>query len=197
MDINSLISKYGEPATLNGVGVFVFVDEDKLTVYKKHVGFGEYTGLGICLVLLKEAVSFNDVFVVNGVDYRVFESKEIRKNGVRVYSDVVLFKNDFVHDVRIYTQSMSLKGCNLPTLAGMPYKKVKARIKTVKPKDYVQYSMHGQKTPTHVVSMMFKDGVGVTDLIKWGDRAFEVLNSEDVDEQGRILVVNVVEVLSG
>ena len=197
MGINSLISKYGEPATLNGVDVFAFVDEDRLSDYKKHVGFGEYTGLNICLVLLKEAVSLDDVFVMNGVDYRVFESKEIRKNGVRVYSDVVLFKNDFINDVRIYTQSISLKGCNLPTLADIPYKEVKARIKTVKPKDYTQYAMHGEKTPTHVITMMFDDGVGVTDFIEWGVRGFEVLNSEDVDEQGRLLVVNVVEVLSG
>jgi len=114
-----------------------------------------------------------------------------------VYSDVVLFKNDFVHDVKIYTQSMNLKGCNLPSLANEPYKEVKARIKTVKPQDYLQYSLHADKVPTHVISMLFEDGVGVTDLVEWGERKFEVLNSENVDEQDRILVINVIEVLNG
>lgn len=197
MNINSLINKYGEPATLNEVSVSAFVDEDKLIGYKAHTEFKEYTGLNIILVLLKEAVNFNDVFVMNGVEYLVFESKEIRKSGVRIYSDVVFFENDFVNDVKIYTQSMNLKGCNLPTLADLPYKEVKARVKTVKPNDYLQYALHGEKTPTHVISMLFEDGVGVTDLIEWGDRKFEVLNSENVDEQDRILVVNTVEVLSG
>lgn len=197
MKINSLINKYGEPATLNNLAIFAFVDEDKLIGYKKHIGFEGYTGLNLLLVLIKEAVNFNDIFVMNGIEYLVFESKEIRKSGIRIYSDVVLFKNDFVNDIKIYTQSMNLKGCNLPTLADLPYKEVKARVKTVKPNDYLQYALHGQKTPTHVISILFEDGVGVADLIEWGERKFEVLNSENVDEQDRILIVNTVEVLSG
>lgn len=197
MNINSLINKYGEPATLNNVSIFAFVDEDKLLGYKEHTGFKEYTGLNLLLVLIKEAINFNDIFVMNGIEYLVFESKEIRKSGVQIYSDVVFFENDFVNDIKIYTQSMNLKGCNLPTLADLPYKEVKARVKTVKPNDYLQFALHGEKIPTHIVSILFEDGVGVADLIEWGDRKFEVLNSENVDEQDRILVVNTVEVLSG
>lgn len=197
MNINSLINKYGETATLNEVDISVFVDEDKLIGYKSHTDFKEYTGLNIILVLIKEDVNFNDVFVINEIEYLVFESKEIRKSGVRIYSDVVLFKNDFVNDIKIYTQSLNTKGCNLPSLAEEPYKEIKARVKTVKPNDYLQYAMYGQKTPTHVISMLFEDGVNVTDLIEWGSRKFEVLNSENVDEQDRILIVNTVEVLSG
>ena len=197
MNINSLINKYGESATLNGVDVFVFIDEERLSTYKKQSKFDEYTGLTMCAVLLKEQVLDSDIFSIKGLQYRVFESKEIRKNGVRVYSDALLFKDDFIHDVKIYTQSMNLKGCNLPVLAGVPYKEVKARIKTVKSQDYLQYSLHTSKVPTHVISMMFEDGVGVTDLIEWGDRKFEVLSSENIDEQDRILVINVIEVLNG
>jgi hypothetical protein len=197
MNINSLIAKYGEPATLNGVSIYAFVDEDKLLGYLGHIGFKEYTGLKMASVLIKEAINFNDVFVMNGIEYLVFESKEIRKSGIRIYSDVVFFENDFVNDVKIYTQSLNLKGCNLPSMADIPYKEVKARVKTVKPSDYLQYAMHGEKTPTHVISILFEDGVGVTDMIEWGSRSFEVLNSENVDEQDRILIVNTVEVLSG
>lgn len=197
MNINSLISKYGESATLNEISVSAFVDEDKLIGYKNHTGFKEYTGLNLLLVLIKEAINFNDVFVMNGVEYLVFESKEIRKSGVRIYSDVVFFENDFVNDIKIYTQELNLQGCNLPARNPFSYKEVKARVKTVKPNEYLQYAMYGQKKPTHVISMLVEDGVEVTDLIEWGDRKFEVLNSENVDEQDRILIINTVEVLSG
>lgn len=198
MNINSLINKHGEPGQHNDVDISVFVDEQRLSSYKKETGFKDFTGIMLCVVLVKEQVLDTDIFLINNSKYRVFQSKEIRKNGVRIYSDVLLFKDDFVHDIEIFKQSLNSKGCNLPSIKDGQPVILKGRIKTTKHNEYLQYAMHSDKTPTHVISVLFDDSdIEITDLIKWGDRSFEVLGSENINEQNRILVINVIEVLNG
>ena len=198
MNINSLINKHGETGQRNNVDISVFVDEERLSSYKKETGFKDFTGIMLSAVLVKEQVLDTDIFSINGSQYRVFQSKEIRKNGVRIYSDALLFKDDFIHDIEILKQSLNSKGCNLPSIGESEPIVLKGRIKTTKHNEYLQYAMHSDKTPTHIISVLF-DGsdIEITDLIKWGDRSFEVLGSENINEQNRILVINVVEVLNG
>ena len=192
MNTDTLINKYGETGQRNNLDISIFVAGEKLSSYKKE------TGITLFAILIKEAILDTDIFLINGSQYRVFQSKEIRKNGKRIYSDALLFKDDFIHDIEILKQSLNTKGCNLPSIGDANSIILKGRIKTIKHSEYLQYAMHSNKTPTHVISVLF-DGsnIEITDLIKWGDRSFEILGSENINEQNRILLLNVVEVLNG
>lgn len=196
MNINYLIRKYGESGTLNGSPVSVYVDEERLSYYKKETDFRDHTGITLCLALIREAVGVDDKLVIGGISYYVFKSFETRKKGVRVYSEALLFKDDFIHDIDIYNQNMTLRNCNLPVKDDDPYTTRKARINTVSIDKYLNYSYHNDKTPTHIFTLLNEDGLSINNIIKWGTRTFEVLGSEDVDEQGRIINIHVIEVLN-
>lgn len=193
-NINSLIAKYGEPATLNGAGVIAFVDEERKSRFKKL--FSEATGLKTALVLVREGVDVDDVFVINGTRYLVYNSTEIRKNGVRVYSDVELYEDDFNRVVKIYNQRMKLSGVNLPSIDMMPYIEQKARIKTVKPSDYIEYSFHNGTAPTHKITVKYSDLIKVDDLVEYDGRRFDVVKTTNIDELDVLLVMDCVEVIN-
>lgn len=198
MNINSLIHKYGETGQHNGANLSVFVDEERLSFYKKEPGFKSFTGIRLCAVLIKEQVLDTDIFLINNLKYRVFKSKEIRKNGVRIYSDALLFEDDFIHELEIFKQSLDNKCFNLPSIKAGQAIRLKGSIMTTRHNEYLQYALHSNKTPTHTISVLF-DGsdIQITDLIKWGSRSFEILGFENINEQNRILVISVIEVLNG
>ena len=118
------------------------------------------------------------------------------RNGKIVYSETGIFEDDFIHDIKFYTQSADMKGCNLPSQSDEPYSEYKARIRTEKPKDYLQLALQGAKVPTHKITIMYQGGINTSDLIVWGDRKFEILSSENVDEQNVFLEMSCIEVLS-
>lgn len=192
--INSLIAKHGEPALQNGVGIVAFVNGDVSDSVKKL--FTEYTGFSWVNVFVREAVTKDDLFVVGGKSCRVFSSDEVRHRGVRVYSDVIAYEDDFIHDMVVAGQSMGIKGVNLP-VAGQEKASVRVRIKTVTEKDLVGYSYHSEKVPTHVFSLEYQPAIEYGDVLAWGSRRFEVIEVVNVNEQNRLLVLKVVEVLNG
>lgn len=196
MNYRQMIKKYGESATLNGVDVYVLIDEEKTSTYKKEPGFKAFTGSKMCKVLIASTITeHSDRIVIAGVDYRVFQAKGIKQRGKIAYTEATLFENDFTHDAKIYAQVVSLKGLNLPSKTETPYKIVKARLKTAKATDYTEYAFYGGKIPTHIISVMYEDGLKVGDLVSIGARSFEVLGTENIDERDVILVIDVIEVL--
>jgi len=70
-----------------------------------------------------------------------------------------------------------------------------ARLKTVKPTDYLQFALQGAKVPTHIFVLKYIDGVNASDLIEWGERNFEVLTIENINETNTLLAINCIEVL--
>lgn len=192
--INSLIAKHGESALQNGAGIFAFVDRDVTDSVKKL--FAEYTGFSWVNVFVREAVSKDDVFVVGGKTYKVFSSDEVRHRGVRVYTDVVAYEDDFIHGMSVAGQSMGIKGVNLPVV-GQEKAAVLVRVKTITEKELVGYSYHDEKVPTHVLSMEYTPVVSFGDVLAWGARRFEVVELVNVNEQDRLLVLKVTEVLNG
>ena len=193
--INSLIVKHGEPALQNGVGIVAFLNGDVSDSVKKL--FAEYTGFSWVNVFVREAVLKDDVFVVGGKTCKVFSSDEVRHRGVRVYSDVVAYEDDFTHEMSVLGQTMGIKGVNLPSVSQEKVPAVKVRVKTVVEKDIVGYSYHDGKVPTHIFILEYEEAVRYGDLLAWGDRRFEVIELVNVNEQDKLLVLKVTEVLNG
>lgn len=192
--INSLIAKYGEPATLNGAGIVAFVDEENSSRLKKL--FKDMTGDKSAVLLVREQVAIEDVFVLKSTEYLVYTASEIRKRGAVLYSEVTIFENDYNKDVKIYDQRINKHGVNLPSIDLMPYREVKARIKTVKASDYIEYSFHNGAAPTHQISVFYDSSIKVDDLIAWKDKRFEIIKMTNTDELDRFLVLDVIEVLN-
>lgn len=192
--INSLINKYGEPATLNGAGIVAFIDEENTSRLKKILK--DMTGDESAVVLVKEDVGINDVFVVKGVEYLVYSASEVRKSGTRIYTEATIYENDYNKDIRIYDQRLNKHGVNLPNIDTMPYREIKARIKTVKASDYIEYSFHNGAAPTHQISVFYDSLIKVDDLIAWKDKRFEIIKMTNTDELDRFLVLDVIEVIN-
>ena len=198
MNINSLIRKHGEPAKQNGQNIHVFLNGERLSSYRAITGFKEYTGMRTLAVLIKQEARDDDVYVVNGRNWLVFEAQEVRHKGKRVYSDVVLFEDDFTHEITLFDQEMKKHGCNLPSRKEEPKVTAMARLKTVKASEFLQMAMHHDgKPPTHVFTTKYTEGFKSRDVIAWGERAFEVLSVENVNEQDRLLSITTIEVLNG
>ena len=148
-------------------------------------------------VFVREAVLKDDVFVVGGKTCKVFSSDEVRHRGVRVYSDVVAYEDDFTHEMSVLGQTMGIKGVNLPSVSQEKVPAVKVSVKTVVEKDIVGYSYHDGKVPTHIFSLEYEEAVRYGDLLAWGDRRFEVIELVNVNEQDKLPVLKVTEVLNG
>lgn len=192
--INSLIAKYGEPATLNGAGIVAFVDEENTSRLRKL--FKDMTGDKSAVLLVRERIAIDDVFFLNGTEYLVYTSSEVRKNGTVIYSEVTVFENDFNKDIKIYDQRINKYGVNLPSVDLLPYREIKARIKTVKASDYIEYSFHNGAAPTHQISVFYDSLIRADDLIAWKGKRFRIIKMTNTDELDRFLVLDVIEVIN-
>ena len=198
MNVNTLINKYGERGEQNGVPICIFIDSEKTTFYQREKLFKKFSGLGAVCAFVKERVEESDRFKIGDADYLVLSSMECKKSGARIYSDLVLFKDDFDKEIQIFKQALSRQGCNLPSIVNEAPVTLMARVKTAKHNDYLEYAMHSERKPTHVISVQYRDlDIQLTDLIKWGDRSFEVLGAENIDELNRLIYITCIEVLSG
>jgi SPP1 family predicted phage head-tail adaptor len=197
VNINSLIKKHGENAKKNGVDIKLFSDVESISQYESPPKFRDYTGIRMFAVLIREEVAIDDVFLSRGKTFSVFKSSEIRHKGKRIYSDALLFEDDFNQDISIFNQSLQSSGCNLPSVNATANITTKARIKTINDPDYLQLSLRGGKRVTHNITIKYQSGVEKADLIKWGNRAFEILAIDNINEQNRLLVISVIEVLNG
>lgn len=193
-DINVLIDEYGTDIKINDTNTVAFLDVQQASRYKRSK---LYSSFNTCVILTKEIVGQDDKLLIDGKDYLVLETIDIPKINDEVqYCETGLFEDDFVHTVQFYNQSLSMSGCNLPSANDTPYSEYKARIRTKKPTDYLQYSLQGQKVSTHTITIFYQDGVSASDLIHWGDRRFEVLFMENIDEKNVFLEISCLEVLN-
>ena len=195
MKLNSLILKYGERGQLNGNLVSMVIMEDRTSSYKTEAGFKEFTGLRTCTVLIREVLQDTDILTIQGVQFRVFETEAIRKKGVQVYSEAIVFQDDFSHDINIYKETLSISGVNLPkTSTAAPFT-YKARVTTLTDQEILTYLRYGSKSPTHTFTIIPESTkpIEVTDVIKWGSRDFEVLGTQNIDEAGRYLIIDAQE----
>lgn len=193
-----LIKKYGTRIKRNGVDVVVFFDEEKASSFKKAQNFKQYTGFKISVLLMKGKAQATDVFNYDGKDYRVFEAKTISSKGTDEYTEAVVFQDDFNHDLKIYDQAMGRNGLSLPIVSqgDDSFISVKARIATATPNDYKNLAFHGGKVPSHIFTLISTEQKPkVSDLIKWGDRRFEILSVEELNEAGVLIVIEAIEVL--
>lgn len=188
-----LISKYGEPAKINAVNVKAYFEDSKKSYYfaKSKV----YSSFDIEVIHTVQEVLLDDVVVLKGENFGVLEAMPVLTSGKLSYCETVVFKDDFINDVIIKKQSLTTTGCSLPNVTPLPAISTKARIKTVKPNDYLQFALQGAKVPTHLITLKYIDGVDVSDLIEWGDRSFEVLTIENINETNTLLLFNCIEVL--
>ena len=134
-----LISKYGEPIKIGEVNTKAYFEDSKKSYY-----FGKskvYTSFDIEVIHTVQEVLLDDLLILKGVNFGVFEAKPVFTSGKLSYCETVAYKDDFINDITIKKQSLSTTGCNLPNVvAGVPIV-TKARIKTVKPTDYLQFAL--------------------------------------------------------
>lgn len=192
--INSLISKHGRIIQIDDALVKAFIDESKSSQLKARTRVNPY--INTKTILTKKKIPLNANITMLGKAYRVFEViNEIYRKKILVYTETKLFEDTFVNDVSFHKQSIMKQGCNLPSVDDKAYVSTKAQITTKNHNDTIQYSMHTNKPSTHVFTVFYEDNILHNDLIKWGDRNFEILHSENVDEKNVILVIEVIEVL--
>lgn len=188
-----LINKYGEPAKINAVNVKAYFEDSKKSYYfaKSKV----YSSFDIEVIHTVQEVLLDDVVVLKGENFGVLEAMPVYTSGNLSYCETLVFKDDFINDIVIRKQSNSTQGCSLPVVVDTTPIEAKARIKTVKPNDYLQFALQGAKVPTHLFTLKYIDGVEVSDLFEWGARKFEVLTIENINETNTLLAFNCIEVL--
>lgn len=192
-NINYLIDKYGTDIKVDTIDKRAFLDEQKSSRYKKSKLF---SSLNTCVILTKQIIEQEAKLEILGKNYLVLETIDVPMVNDEVqYCETGLFEDDFIHTMNFYQQSLNMSGCNLPSAEETPYSTYKARIRTKKPNDYLQYSLQGNKVPTHTITILYQDGVSASDLIHWGDRRFEIISIENIDEQNIFLEINCIEVL--
>lgn len=192
-NINYLIDKYGTDIKRNGTDTVAFLDVVKETklkgIYKK---FKDRVA-----ILIKEDIDLKDEFEILSKTYYVFQirDKSIVKNDL-IYCDVELYADIFKSDIKVHKQSLSMQGCNLPSQTEDDELELKAYIETVKPIDYLQFSLQGHKIPTHLFTLKYTNSVSVGDLIHFGDKRFEILYTENIDELDMFIELSCIEVLN-
>lgn len=193
MNSKRLISKYGEPIKINAVDTKAYFEDSKKSYYfaRKEV----YTSFDIEVIHTLQEVLLDDLLKLKSVDFGVLETRPVYTGGALSYVETVAYKDDFKNGVAIKKQSLASTGCNLPNVSADAPILANARIKTVKPTDYLQFALQGAKVPTHTVIIKYVDGIGTSDLIEWGERKFEVLTIENINETNTLLFFNCIEVL--
>lgn len=188
-----LISKYGEKIKLNGIDTKAYFEESKKTYYlrKQEV----YTSFEVEVIHTKEKLTLDDKLVLKSDNFEILETKPVYTSGNVSYCESLCYKDDFTKEITIKNQSLSMQGCNLPNAVETSPIEAKARLKTIKPLDYLNYSFHGGKTTTHIFTLKFINGVMMSDLIQWGERSFEVLAIENINENNKLLAIYCIEVL--
>lgn len=195
-NINVLIDKYGTNVQLNGNTTKAFLDEQKNNQYKKS-SLKSYSTFSTKVILTKEEINPQDEFLIYGKSYLVLEIIDIPTIGNEVvYCETGLFENDFINELHIYNQSLEMSGCNLPSGYDLSYLTVMSRIKTVKPNDYLQFSLQGAKVATHIFTIRYDNAIKISDLIHFGDRRFEILYLNNIDEMSIFLEMSCIEVLN-
>ena len=193
MNNTRLISKYGEPIQINAVNTKAYFEDSKKSYYFKKSAI--YTSFDVEVIHTVQEVLLDDVLVLKGANFGVLETNPTFTGGKLSYCETVAFKDDFVNDITIKKQSLSTTGCNLPNVSAETPISAKARVKTVKPTDYLNFALQGAKVPTHIFVLKYIDGVDASDLIEWGARKFEVLTIENINETNTLLAINCIEVL--
>lgn len=193
--INTLILKYGEVVSVNGNATKAVVDEDRTSSYKQEAGFQVFTGLRTCTLLIREVLHDTDIIKVQGVDFRVFETEAIRKKGTQVYSEAIVFEDDFKHDIKIFKEFLETKGVNLPKQGTETSLDFKARVRTFTGNESLSYARYGKSIPSHAftISPAETNKIVPTDKILFGTRNFEILGIQNIDEAGRYLILDAVE----
>jgi hypothetical protein len=193
MNNTRLISKYGEKIKLNGINTKAYFEESKKTYYLRKQEI--YTSFEIEVIHTKEKLTLDDILVLKGDNFEVLDTMPVYTSGIVSYCETLCYKDDFTKDITIKNQSLNMNGCNLPNAVQASPIEAKARLKTIKPIDYLNYSFHNDKKPTHIFTLKFIDGVMMSDLIEWSERKFEVLAIENINENNKLLAIYCIEVL--
>ena len=188
-----LISKYGEKVKLNNTNTKAYFEESKKTYYLKLNEI--YTSFDIEVIHTVENISLDDVLTLRNEKFEVLDAKPVYTGGIVSYCETLCYKDDFTKDITIKSQSLKTQGCNLPNIIQTPSIEAKARLKTIKATDYLNFALQGAKVPTHTFILKYIIGVDTSDLIEWGNRNFEVLTIENINENNKLLAINCIEVL--
>lgn len=195
MNNRALINKFGEPITLNGVSTKAYFEDSVKTIYLNGV-YKQFTSFDFEVIHTAQDVTVDDALVLRGENFGVIEAKPVYTGGSLSYCEAHCFLDDFINDITIKKQSLNTAGCNLPNVSAVAPIITKARIKTAKPMDYLEFALQGAKVPTHIFVLKYIAGIGAGDLIEFGNRRFEVLAIENINEKNKLLAIDCIEVLN-
>jgi len=185
--INSLIDKYGVEIFINDTKTKAFIDDTKKSYLK---GYKEYTDFEVLTVMAKEDISLDDVLKIDDKVYYVFEVVAQPRTSMIYYTEAVVYKDDFTHDIELYdtepTQNCAIEG------VGKLLDTLKVSIKTKSVTDDIL--MYSGKAVTHIFTCRYKELTSRPKLIKWAGRSFEVLSVVNKDEENKFLSFECVEI---
>lgn len=102
MNINYLINKYGAPVYQNEVPIKWFVDEEDISYL--NIKIKKYSSINYKKVLIKNKVDIDDRFKDEAEkEYLVYNIHNVYKKAKLIYSEVIIFEDDFDKDIEIYT----------------------------------------------------------------------------------------------
>jgi hypothetical protein len=188
-----LILKYGSSILLDNVKTKAYFDSVKKTYYIKQIK--DYTSFDVEVLHTFKNVTLESIFKINNLDYIVFETYPVYTTGKISYIETVVIKDDFEHILSITNQSLG--NCSLPSLIGPGLDDIKARIKTINPNRYTTIALQGGKVATHEIIIRFIEDINIDSLIvdTLGNKKYEILNIENINEKNVFLILNCIEVL--
>lgn len=189
MNLNYLIDKYGTLVYQNENKTKWFLDDvDKSYL---NIKIKRYSSIDYKKILLKNAIEPDDVFKDSKEnEYLVFDIKEIYKKENLIYSEAVVFKNDFDKEITIIDYN------TIRAVSGTPKEDriilaTKARIKELSPSDPLSIPTYPDGAQiTHLISIFYDAKIKEIRnlIIKWDSKEFEVKKIENVNNMNKILV---------
>ncbi len=153
-----------------------------------------FTGLETHRILITSQVNEKDIFIIKEKKYRVFSFKTVGIEKRNFSNEVMLFEDDFNHEIDFYEQEILGYGCNLPKAKERPYLTAMARISTLNSNDYLQLGAYANENTTHIFSLLYNEEIIFKqDKIKWHDKEFQINSWININEQNRLLMINTTE----
>ncbi len=201
--VRGMFDRHGERGSHNGHSTIFHVEEDNLT-FDNKTKYIEYSGIRFMELFMLEDINYSDVINVRGQDYFVFKRDAVWHKGERVYTEVIIYENDFNHNLQFFKHSQDgeIGIQNKPTIKGESYLSIEGRVKTAYGRGRLEFSFNSDEQITHYItvrtvgldiSLADISKIEVRDLIRTDNKDYEIINIENINENNRLIFLSCVQ----
>lgn len=198
-DLSDMIKEFGQKIKLNEDFVYAYIDNDHKIPFSKatnEVKVKNYTGFNSIGILLRNKLKEDDLLEINEKNYRVWAFEDIIVDGSRIYTDAIIYENDFIHDLVFYDQYLEKTACNSTMQKSISYYETKARLETLSENSYLEQAYYSDEIDTHVFTILYPDSTikfKKNDEIRFDNRFFKINGFININEQNKLLRISTEE----